>query len=67
MGQEQGIDFPDGNFELEEPHRNAAPGVDEQFLISGFDQCTRSEAVGARNRNAGAEKSDAKITLLAHC
>src|SRR5580698_7155601 len=67
MGQEQRIDLADRDLELKKPHRYAAPGIDEEFLIRGLDQSAGPETFGTRYRNAGAEKSDAEVARLAHC
>ena len=60
MGQQQGVDTANGNAELEHADCRAAPGVDEDDLVAGFDQCARTKAPGTGNRGPSPEQSYAK-------
>src|SRR5262249_47719316 len=56
MRQKLHIDASDRQLELGEPDGRAPPGVDQELLGAGFDQRTRPEAVGVRDRHAGPEQ-----------
>jgi hypothetical protein len=43
-----------------QPLHGAAPGIEDKFLISGFDQGARPEAAYERRRRSGSEQGHAE-------
>ena len=50
MGQEQRVDTAYRHTELEQPDGGAATGINQDFLLSGFDQRGRTKAVGTKRK-----------------
>jgi hypothetical protein len=56
MCEQQTGDIGKRDAELMQPLHGAAPGIEDKFLIAGFDQGARPEAVQERRRRSGSEQ-----------
>ncbi len=66
MREQQRIDPAHRHAELVEADRGAASGVDQEFLVAGFDEGRGSETLGARDRHAGSEQGHAEAIRRRH-
>ena len=53
--EKESVDPTDRHADLVEPDGRAAPGIDEQFLITGLDQRAGPKPIGTRRWHAGPE------------
>jgi hypothetical protein len=60
MGQEQGVDPPNGHPNLKKSHGCPTPGIDQEGLIARLDQGARTKTIGAGDRHPRPEERYAK-------
>jgi hypothetical protein len=61
MREQQRVDPAHRHPDLIEPDRRAAPGVDEQLLVTRLDQRARPKPIGTRSGHSGPEQRHAEI------
>ena len=62
--QEQNVDTAQRDFILPQPLGDAAPGIEQQILIAGDDQCRRPEPVQKRRRRTDPQHDNLEIRLV---
>ena len=60
MSEQQCVDPANGQAKLEQPHGGAAPGIDQDDVITRLNQCAWTKTIGPGDWRPGPEQCDPK-------